>query len=59
MTATEDLEAAVLGAAIDSAAVGDTPAFTQVSDLPLEAFTVPEFRTLWAKCWSTDFWSGD
>jgi hypothetical protein len=55
MTATEDLEAAVLGAAIDSAAVGDTPAFTQASDLPLEAFTVPEFRTLWAKCWSTDF----
>jgi putative DNA primase/helicase len=48
MTATEDLEAAVLGAVIDAATVGDTQAFAKVSDLSIVAFTVPEFRTLWA-----------
>jgi putative DNA primase/helicase len=48
MSATEDLEASVLGAAIDAAAVGDTQAFAKVSDLSIEAFTVPEFRTVWA-----------
>jgi len=48
MTATENLEAAVLGAVIDAAALGDTQAFAQVSDLPVEAFTVPEYAVIWA-----------
>ena len=48
MTATEDLEAAVLGGLIDAAAIGDAEAFGYAADLPVEAFSVIEFRTLWA-----------
>jgi hypothetical protein len=48
MTATAELEASVIGAAIDAATNGDAEAFAHVQDLAVEAFTVPEFRTLWA-----------
>jgi putative DNA primase/helicase len=48
MTATAELEASVIGAAIDAAANGDAEAFAQVQDLAVEAFSVAEFRTVWA-----------
>jgi DNA-binding CsgD family transcriptional regulator len=54
MTGIADLEAAVLGGAIDAAATGDREAWKAAADLPVEAFTVDDFRVLWADLLASD-----
>lgn len=48
MTATEDLEASLIGGVLDAAETGDAEAFGFVADIPAEAFTLPEHAVIWA-----------
>jgi hypothetical protein len=48
MTATEDLEASLIGGVLDAAAIGDAEAFGLVADIPAEAFTLQHHAVIWA-----------